>query len=63
MPVLDGGGSISSEEMQQKASQQYVQFDALRKSEEAELADEQYIAELSQIETQIKDKNQGSKQE
>ena len=44
--VLTGRGSISNAEVEQKVQEIYIEFDARRKSYEADLADKQDIKEL-----------------
>lgn len=54
MTVLDHTGSISRIEMEDRAETEYEAFNARRKKYEAELAAEQDIEELRQLEQTIK---------
>jgi hypothetical protein len=47
--VLTGKGSISNAEMEQKVREIYVEFDALRKAYEADLADQQDVEVIEAI--------------
>ena len=53
--LLSGKGSVSNQQMQAIAMIQYQNFDTRRKIYEAQLADEEDIAELRQIEGNVKE--------
>ena len=54
MPLLDHKGTVSHQEMEEYARAEYGKFDARRKKHDAELADEQDLEELRQLEQAIK---------
>ena len=56
--VLHGQGLVSHEQAVEISSERYEEFDAVRKKEEARLADEADLNELKRIEDEVK-KQQG----
>ncbi|MBQ9431186.1 MAG: hypothetical protein IJU44_06495 [Kiritimatiellae bacterium] len=52
--VLHGQGHVSHEKAIEVSSERYEEFDALRKKEEARLADETDLEELKRIEEEAK---------
>ncbi len=57
--LLEDKGSVTNNQMQQVALEQYENFDARRKTYEAELADKQDEKELRQLEETVKNRPQG----
>jgi len=53
--LLDHKGSVSNKEMKEKVDGIYDKFDVKRKKADAELADNQDMKELKQIEVKIKE--------
>lgn len=53
-PLLEGSGSISSREMEQKTSDLYMKFDQSRRQQESLKADQQDEAELEALEVRLK---------
>ena len=56
--ILSGKGSITNEEMQTIASEQYKEFHSRRKDYEAQLEDKKDMEELRQIENSAKNRNE-----
>lgn len=53
-PLLSHAGSISHEQMEKQTAALYLEYDQLRKMQEAKAADQQDDAELKALETRIK---------
>ena len=53
-PLLTHAGSISHEQMEAQATERYLEFDAHRKQQEAQVADAADEAELAAVERKIK---------
>ena len=56
-PLLTDKGAVSNEQMRAITQAEYQKFDARRKTYEAQLADEQDMEELRQLENNIKQRN------
>jgi len=52
--ILEGAGSISNEMMEKKINELYVDFNARRKVYEAKMADNEDMAEIKEIESNVK---------
>ena len=55
--VLRGQGLVSHEKAVEVSSERYEEFDALRKKEEAKLADEADLEKLKRIENEVKNRH------
>ena len=53
--ILHGTGSITNEKMEEIVRQVYSAFDQSRKAYEAQLADQEDLQELKNLETQVRD--------
>ena len=53
--ILHGTGSITNEKMEEIVRQVYSDFDQSRKAYEAQLADQEDLQELKNLETQVRD--------
>ena len=53
-PLLTHAGSISHEQMEERTGELYLEFEAQRKKQEAEEADQEDVADLEAVENQLK---------
>ena len=56
MDILEGNGSVSNQQMEDYVRGIYAEFDSRRKSYEAQLADDEDMKRLEDLENEVKDK-------